>query len=77
MFSGEYRMSVRKRAWTTAKGVKKEAWIVNYTDQGGTRRLKTFEKKKVADDFDATGPQRGEGGHPHAGQLQHHCWRSG
>jgi integrase len=26
-------MSVRKRTWTTAKGEKKEAWIVDYVDQ--------------------------------------------
>lgn len=44
-------MSVRKRTWTTGKGVKKEAWVVDYVDQGGVRRLKTFERKKAADDF--------------------------
>jgi integrase len=42
--------SVRKRKWTHA-GVQKEAWVVTYTDQGGKRRLKTFEKKKDADRF--------------------------
>ncbi|MEI9422209.1 tyrosine-type recombinase/integrase [Mesorhizobium sp. Cs1299R1N1] len=42
-------MSVRKRKWTTAKGVEKEAWIVDYADGNGTRRLKTFDKKKDAD----------------------------
>jgi integrase len=47
-------MSVRKRAWTTSKGEQKEAWVVDYVDQGGTRRLKTFAKKKVADSFAAT-----------------------
>ena len=47
-------MSVRKRAWTTSKGVKKEAWIVDYVDQPGKRRLKTFAKKKAADNFAAT-----------------------
>ena len=47
-------MSVRKRAWTTSKGVEKEAWVVDYVDQTGKRRLKTFAKKKVADNFAAT-----------------------
>src|SRR3984957_18391974 len=47
-------MSVRKRAWTTSKGVEKVAWVVDYVDQGGKRRLKTFAKKKPADNFEAT-----------------------
>jgi len=47
-------MSVRKRAWTTSKGVEKEAWIVDYVDQAGKRHLKTFAKKKAADNFQAT-----------------------
>ena len=40
-------MSVRKRTWTTAKGVEKEAWVVDYLDrsEGGQRRLKTFDRK--------------------------------
>src|ERR1700733_8363 len=47
-------MSVRKRAWTTSKGVEKEAWVVDYLDQTGKRRLKTFAKKKAVDNFAAT-----------------------
>jgi integrase len=47
-------MSVRKRAWTTSKGVEKEAWVVDYVDQAGKRHLKTFAKKKAADNFAAT-----------------------
>jgi integrase len=47
-------MSVRKRAWTTSKGIEKEAWVVDYVDQAGKRRLKTFMKKKGADNFAAT-----------------------
>jgi integrase len=47
-------MSVRKRAWTTSRGVEKEAWVVDYVDQTGKRRLKTFAKKKAADNFEAT-----------------------
>jgi integrase len=48
-------MSVRKRTWTTAKGEEKTAWVVDYVDrvEGGTRRLKTFAKKKEADAFSA------------------------
>ncbi|WP_454917272.1 tyrosine-type recombinase/integrase [Xanthobacter sediminis] len=40
--------SVRKRKWTH-NGVEKEAWVVSYTDQGGKRRIKTFDKKKEAE----------------------------
>ena len=47
-------MSVRKRAWTTSRGVEKEAWVVDYVDQAGRRHLKTFAKKKSADNFEAT-----------------------
>jgi len=44
-------MSVRKRKWTTAKGVEKEAWLVDYTDQNDVRHIKTFAKKKDADAY--------------------------
>lgn len=47
-------MSVRKREWTTAKGEKKFAWVVDYSDMAGKRRQKTFAKKKAADAFAAT-----------------------
>ena len=47
-------MSVRKREWTTPKGAPREAWIVEYTDQGGTRRIKTFPTKRAADAYHAT-----------------------
>lgn len=47
-------MSVRKREWTTPKGVEKSAWVVDYTDTTGIRRLKTFRLKKEADQFAAT-----------------------
>jgi integrase len=47
-------MSVRKRAWITSKGEQKEAWVVDYVDQARKRRLKTFAKKKSADNFSAT-----------------------
>ena len=36
------------------KGVEKEAWVVDYIDQAGKRRLETFTKKKAADDNAAT-----------------------
>ena len=46
-------MSVRKRVWKTSKGEAKEAWVVDYADQAGKRRLKTFKRKKDADAFEA------------------------
>jgi integrase len=42
-------MSVRKRKWTTSKGVEREAWIVDYMDQEGERHIETFDRKKEAD----------------------------
>ncbi len=47
-------MSVRKRIWTTPKGEERTAWVVDYTDTTGKRRLKTFKLKKAADAFAAT-----------------------
>lgn len=47
-------MSVRKREWTTPKGEAKSAWVVDYFDTNGKRRLKTFRLKKEADQFAAT-----------------------
>ena len=47
-------MSIRKRQWTTRLGEEKEAWIVDYTDQEGKRHIKTFQRKKEADDYRAT-----------------------
>jgi integrase len=47
-------MSVRKRIWKTSEGAEKEAWVVDYVDQAGKRRLKTFTKKKAADNYAAT-----------------------
>jgi len=47
-------MSVRKRSWITSRGEAKQAWIVDYSDQAGERHLKTFEKKKDADAYQAT-----------------------
>ena len=38
--------TVKKRIWTTKQGESREAWICDYTDQGGVRRQKTFAKKK-------------------------------
>jgi integrase len=47
-------MSVRKRTWTTGKGEQRTAWVADYLDGKGVRRLKTFAKKKDADQFAAT-----------------------
>ena len=47
-------MSIRRRTWTTAAGLARGAWVVDYIDQQGVRRLKTFERKKEADAAAAT-----------------------
>jgi integrase len=51
---GTNQMSVRKRAWTTGKGEKKEAWLVDYVDQAGGRHIKTFGRKREADAYHAS-----------------------
>ena len=40
--------SIRKRSWQ-AGGGERTAWVVDYFDQGGKRRLKTFSTKKGAE----------------------------
>lgn len=47
-------MSIRKRTWVTGKGAEKTAWVVDYVDMKGKRRLKSFKLKKDADAFEAT-----------------------
>jgi integrase len=47
-------MAVRKREWTTGKGEKKAAWVVDYVDQNGERHIQTFMRKKEADDYYVT-----------------------
>lgn len=57
-------MSVRKRRWIDPKGIEKEAWVAAYTDSQGVRRLKTFQRKKDADAFEANATvQVAEGTH--------------
>jgi integrase len=41
---------VRKRTWKTGEAVK-TAWVADYLDQAGKRRLKTFKTRKAADDW--------------------------
>jgi integrase len=45
-------MSVRKRTWESDDGSRGEAWVVNYTDGGGKRRLKTFKRRRDAESFE-------------------------
>src|SRR5262249_20125267 len=47
-------MSVRKRTWTNSDGSRGEAWIAEYTDHEGKRRLRTCEKKRDADAYHAS-----------------------
>lgn len=47
-------MSVRRRTWTTTRGERKEAWVVAYTDRDGDRHIRTFARKREADDYHAT-----------------------
>jgi integrase len=43
-------MAIRQRTWTW-KGKERSAWVVDYFDAKGKRRLKTFKTKKAADDW--------------------------
>jgi len=46
-------MSVRKRTWRNGDGSDGEAWVVAYTDRAGIRRIKTFDRKRDAEIFEA------------------------
>jgi integrase len=41
-------MSIRRRTWKTGDQIK-TAWVADYFDQAGKRRMKTFATKKAAD----------------------------
>lgn len=57
-------MSVRKRTWEDKDGNEKSAWVVDYADVRGKRRLKTFATQKAAKAFsDETGVQVRAGTH--------------
>lgn len=57
-------MSIRKRKWKAAGGAEREAWVVDYVDTQGVRRLKTFEQKKAAAAYAlTTGVQVRDGTH--------------
>jgi integrase len=45
--------TVRKRTWKS-RGIERTAWVVDYFDQAGKRRLKTFDTKKEADAWKVT-----------------------
>jgi integrase len=45
-------MAIRQRKWKW-KGKAKSAWVVDYFDLKGKRRLKTFKTKRAAEDFGA------------------------
>jgi integrase len=42
--------TIRRRCWVS-NGATKSAWVVDYRDNGGTRRQKTFSRKKSAEKF--------------------------
>jgi len=47
-------MAIRKRAWKTPSGAAREAWVVDYVDVAGKRRLKTFTTQGAAKAWLAT-----------------------
>jgi integrase len=46
-------MSVRKRTWKNGDGSEGEAWVAAYTDRAGTRRIKSFDRKRDAEAFES------------------------
>jgi integrase len=44
-------MGIRQREWRTPSGKMRSAWVVDYFDAKGKRRLKTFKTKRAADDW--------------------------
>ena len=50
---GGEQVSVRKRTWATAKGERRESWVVAYSDAAGARRIATFERKRYADSYES------------------------
>jgi integrase len=51
---GSIGVSVRKRTWENGDGSQGEAWVTSYTDQSGKRRIRSFDRKRDADDFHAS-----------------------
>ena len=46
-------MAIRKRSWITAKGERREAWVVDYADRQGDRHIETFTTKREASSHEA------------------------
>jgi integrase len=46
-------MSVRRRSWINRDGTPGEAWVVDYTGPGGSRHIKTFDRRRDADAYHA------------------------
>src|SRR5260221_14377948 len=44
-------MAIRKRKWTTRSGKARESWIVDYADQHKDLHIKTFARRKDAEDY--------------------------
>lgn len=58
--------AIRKRTWTSPKGEKKAAWLVDYHDQSGKRRAKQFARKKEAEEYaDRARTEVKQGTHTH------------
>jgi hypothetical protein len=38
-------MSIRHRTWKNKNGSQGQSWVLDYTDNGGERRLKTYKRK--------------------------------
>jgi hypothetical protein len=43
--------TVKKRAWVTPRGERREAWRVRYVDQHGATRTRQFDLRRDADAF--------------------------
>jgi len=52
-FGEDATMAIRQRKWFW-KGQERKAWVLEYRDGAGKRRLKTFRTKRDAIDYGAT-----------------------
>jgi len=65
-------MSVRKRKWTTKKGVAKFAFVLDYVDQHGKRHIETYRTEKGAKKTRDRRRRGGEARDAHRAQRQHY-----
>lgn len=44
-------MSVRRRVWRTKRGERRRAWVADYKDVTGRRKIRSFKSRAAAEEF--------------------------